>query len=1283
MATAAKFGAQDLSGNIYSYSQLVAPVSNNNIVVTTTFANRNYADSRVRLALTSTPLTPLSASTVTGMMPYSASAATSIVSAIWQPLTISTTTNGTNVFTTASIAVTATTVTTNLITCASTVTLSVGMPVVFSSSLGNLLAGTTYYVLTVPSLTTFTVSSQQGGLAFTLTSATGAITVQQSTSILAIGQPVTFTGNVFGNVVPNQTFYVLTIPSSITFSVSSVPNGTVYPLSASSGAMCVSSLQMQNGTTSLGIDPANIVNPNVALTIGATTISTNVLTTATTAVTATTATSNLITCASTSMFAIGQPVVFTGTTFGGITAGTTYYVLSINSATQLTVSGSMGGFPVVLTTAAGTATVQQSTAGLVPNQPITFSGTTFGNVLAGVTYYVQTTPTATTFTLSAFVGGTQFALGTAVGTMQGNMQVPLPLTISTTTVTTNVLTTANIAVTATTATTNLITCASTANLVVGQVVQFSGALGNLVPATDYYIQSIPTSTTFTVSATRWGSAVALTTASGSVNVFQSTSQLVANQPIVFYGNALIGAALFGNIIAGTTYFVRDIVSAQSFTVSATSGGAQFALATAAGTMFTTTVPFLPFTGTVSNTSVTSNVFTMQSIPVTATTATTNLLTCWNTAWLAVGQPMQFSGALGNLVTGVQYFVQSIVNATQFTVSSYPGGPAVVLTTATGAMNLTLCCSNLMINQPIQFFNHQMNTASNVVVGTTYYVQSIPTAFTFTVSATPGGTPFALATASGTLQFTPMATASTVQNAIVSQPIAVTSTSATGNVLTTGIVTAITATSAGTNLITCNSTSTLAAGLPITVNSTIGSMIAGTTYYVLTINNATQFTVSTSWGGPVFGQIAATSTSVIAQHTTTNLRLYEPIVFTDSTFGNIIAGVTYYVQSIPTLTTFTVSTTYMGAQFTLGTVTGYMNATPLSQSLTTLITQPIVFTGQELTITSISGSTVSTSGNTSSLVVNQPVQFIGPTYGSVTAGVTYYIKELTNATQFTLSSTQGGLAITFSTPLSQPITMAALNHPALVPYSTYYIQSVPTYNTFTVSTTSNGSAAALVSSPGNMIANNNLVTVSSGVMTNLLPNQPVTMSSTSALSIGGAAVMSAASGTPYIVTNTTVTSNVITVSSTAPLAVNQPVAFYGQVFGNLVGGQTYYILSLLNSTTFTISSTIGGSQVSLATAAGTCWMLPLYYIKAITSATHFILSATPGGSPQIFAPGMGAGAITVQGHPAFTDFLEYDTPVTQTNTLKRTGIIVPPNTYLYASSNASMDNVTAIGIQEGV
>lgn len=68
----------------------------------------------------------------------------------------------------------------------------------------------------------------------------------------------------------------------------------------------------------------------------------------------------------------------------------------------------------------------------------------------------------------------------------------------------------------------------------------------------------------------------------------------------------------------------------------------------------------------------------------------------------------------------------------------------------------------------------------------------------------------------------------------------------------------------------------------------------------------------------------------------------------------------------------------------------------------------------------------------------------------------------------------------------------------------------------------------------------------------------------------------------------VSSNVITVDSTANFAVNQPIVFRGTAFGSIVAGTTYYILTVPSSTTLTISATQGGATFAAGTATGTMY-----------------------------------------------------------------------------------------------
>jgi len=102
--------------------------------------------------------------------------------------------------------------------------------------------------------------------------------------------------------------------------------------------------------------------------------------------TATTFGTNIITCDSTSQIETGQPIVFTGTSFGGITASATqvYYVLDQVSATEFTITNNLDSTTSVpLTTAAGSLTANL----IVASDPYPFTLTISGTANAEVVWF--------------------------------------------------------------------------------------------------------------------------------------------------------------------------------------------------------------------------------------------------------------------------------------------------------------------------------------------------------------------------------------------------------------------------------------------------------------------------------------------------------------------------------------------------------------------------------------------------------------------------------------------------------------------------------------------------------------------------------------------------------------------------------------------------------------------------------------------------------------------------------------------------------------------------------
>lgn len=154
------------------------------------------------------------------------------------------------------------------------------------------------------------------------------------TSTLYVDMPVVFTGTTFGGVTAGSTYYVAAIPSSTNFTIASTVGGGNVNLSAASGTMYV------NPTQYLYVAVQDYDSLEYTKTV-----------------TNTTVTTNRITLNNTTNLEVNAPIIFTGTTFGGIEEGVIYYIKAIPTGTQITVSKSrtngVADSVVVLSTATG------------------------------------------------------------------------------------------------------------------------------------------------------------------------------------------------------------------------------------------------------------------------------------------------------------------------------------------------------------------------------------------------------------------------------------------------------------------------------------------------------------------------------------------------------------------------------------------------------------------------------------------------------------------------------------------------------------------------------------------------------------------------------------------------------------------------------------------------------------------------------------------------------------------------------------------------------------------
>ena len=111
-----------------------------------------------------------------------------------------------------------------------------------------------------------------------------------------------------------------------------------------------------------------------------------------------TGTNNLITLTSTSGMAVGEQIVFTGSVFGNVASGTTYYITSI-SGNQISVSATYNGSVFAVSNATGSMTAT--------------AGGMLGGLAAGTGYYViAANYSPTSFSVSTSLGGAAVTLTT-------------------------------------------------------------------------------------------------------------------------------------------------------------------------------------------------------------------------------------------------------------------------------------------------------------------------------------------------------------------------------------------------------------------------------------------------------------------------------------------------------------------------------------------------------------------------------------------------------------------------------------------------------------------------------------------------------------------------------------------------------------------------------------------------------------------------------------------------------------------------------------------------------
>ena len=261
----------------------------------------------------------------------------------------------------------------------------------------------------------------------------------------------------------------------------------------------------------------------------------------------------------------------------------------------------------------------------------------------------------------------------------------------------------------------------------------------------------------------------------SYNVISTNStQITIATPGATSTNLSVGSVIqFSNIPAAQTtlnsnayYYVYSIApptQSQSYTTT---------VITISSTLNTTASPVVSgtqITGIATVASYTSmtvaNIFT-----IIATIAGSNLLQistssgfAINTTYLQVGMQVQFSSSIGGIISATTYYITSINDSLTFTVSASYNGQNVQLSSVTsGSANMTVtstyvilntsACGNLItclntnyliVGTPVAFGTSiggltPGTVTSSSITGTIYYVKSVLSTTTFTITSTAGG-----------------------------------------------------------------------------------------------------------------------------------------------------------------------------------------------------------------------------------------------------------------------------------------------------------------------------------------------------------------------------------------------------------------------------------------------------------------------------------------------------------------------------------------------------------------
>jgi hypothetical protein len=589
------------------------------------------------------------------------------------------------------------------------------------------------------------------------------------------------------------------------------------------------------------------------------------------------------------------------------------------------------------------------------------------------------------------------------------------------------------------------------------------------------------------------------------------------------------------------------------------------------------------------------------------------VTSSNTAQAGNSYSIQISNAdpgLSNYL-GMRIFIQSGTGAGQYGYITYYNNSAI---TVNGVASKTaLICQDEVDQISIITTTYSATAANNLLtiasgtdlskVYVNQPVQFIPTYFTSVVTSAAVAQVTAVATQGGTVNVIQLTSVSNLAANMIVTFIG------SGFNITSGYnyyILQINPTINGTLYNNCIQISATLYGTAVQLST------VATNANVTMIMNYPSYTgyLTANGTSTILNVTGITSTSGVFSGTGFNLTAGQQVtitgIFSYGAISGYVEGATYYVIGNPTSTAFQLSASYNGSNITTtvsaGTITG-------------------------ITVTAYSITTAN-------MLSNIAIQFTGVSLGGVTLGANYYIQDIIDSNNFTVStqqtnltstSTVGGTTNTIQAttssliPLNPVVFSGTLFDASLTANTTYYISSIVDSNDFTIASSIYRTTITSTTYSTNIIQ----VT---GPVTNFVQYQPIIFSG---IAPGTTFGNIAPETVYYILTiNTSLNQIVISTDKINPFPLTSAT---GVVYARTCLSTSAVVLGG-GTGSMTVTST--GSKVMVTNSIATTGTMNATFqtslIGGLNSYTvYYITAINPGATPTIsVATSLGGTPVTL-------------------------------------------------------